>query len=336
MKIWQLNGPLKLEHAPAADLVIDELHDNGKAKAKIIKAPLSLSDMRVFMGGAETKYPLILGRFAVGQITEATPQSYMKKGDRVYLSDVIEDEETESGIKVTGVSVDGYYRDFVLCDEQTAYDLPTSVSDEAAFLIGAVAMAERIVDEADIKVGQHVLVLGGGLYSNILCQILIYHRAVPILVDNNEAHLERAAKSGIYYAFHNDDTLKNNLLKVTGGKLADAAVYFAFANKSEPSAIFPLTATGGVVTFASSAKVPLTVNLENAIARGITVKTVTEAHEFVSTAINILANKAVNYSEFVFRTLPEDQLGETLTQYAQKPELQAALADEMVVFKFII
>ena len=107
MKIWQLNGPLKLEHAPAADLVIDELHDNGKAKAKIIKAPLSLSDMRVFMGGAETKYPLILGRFAVGQITEATPQSYMKNRDRVYLSDVIEDEETESGIKVTGVSVDG-------------------------------------------------------------------------------------------------------------------------------------------------------------------------------------------------------------------------------------
>lgn len=143
----------------------------------------------------------------------------------------------------------GFYRDFALAGTEDAYALPVSVSDEAAFLIDAVAMAEHVVDELHISIGQHVLVMGGGLYGNVLCQILIYHRAVPILADNNAERLSRAKKSGIYYTYPNDETLKEHILQVTGGKLADAAVYLAFANKSEPSTLFSLVARGAYVAY---------------------------------------------------------------------------------------
>ena len=332
MKIWQLNAPSKLEHSTAPDLKTED----GKAKVKIVKAALSEADVAAYNGELSVKYPVTLGRFAVGQVTETAENCYMKKGDRVYFADVTEDEEAPDGIQTAGLSCDGFFRDFALADDTNAYVLPASVSDEAAFLIDAVALAERIVDEANISVGQHVLVIGGGLYGNILCQILIYHRAVPILADNNPERLERAKKSGIYYTFHNDDTLKSNLLKVTGGKLAEAAVFFAFANKSEPSSIFSLVARNSIVCFAALSQENLVINMQNALKNNLTVKGITESREFVSAAINILANKAVNYSEFSYQSFNEDARLSEIEACAKNPAKRAALSEERHIFKFVI
>ncbi len=331
MKVWQLSSPNNLQHVTAPDLVLAP----DKVKVKITKALLSEADVAVYAGNLKVKCPFILGKFAIGQITEANEGGYLQKGDRVFLSGVTEDEEMPDGLRVAGENADGFYRDFVLASQEDVYPLPASVSDEAAFLIDAVALAERVVDEMHITVGQHVLVVGGGLYGNILCQILIYHRAVPILADNNKERLARAKKSGIYYTFPYDDTLLDNVSKVTGGKLADGAVYFAFANRTEPSSVFSLVTRGAYVTFASLIGKTLHVNLENALKNNVTVKGITECREFVSTAINILANKAVVFGEFPFRYFKEEQLPELLKESAKQLAAGGSLPEEMAVVKFI-
>ena len=213
MKVWQLTYPHNLQHVLSTDLKLDL----DKVKVKITKALLTESDVSVYTGAIKVKAPFIPGRFAIGQVTEANEDSFIKKGERVYLAGVTEDELSPDGLKIAGETADGFYRDFCLAGVDDVYPLPSSVSDEAAFLIDAIALAERVVDEMQVSVGQHVLVLGGGLYANVLCQILIYHRAVPILADNNAERLTRAKKSGIYYTFPNDETLKDNVLSVTGG-----------------------------------------------------------------------------------------------------------------------
>ncbi|HAC10555.1 MAG TPA: hypothetical protein DCE65_01695, partial [Clostridiales bacterium] len=195
MKIWQLLSPKNLTHADR-DLPAPQ---EGYAKVKITRALLSEADVAVYSGATRVKYPVVPGRYAVGQVVEAGENSYFNKGDRVYLADAVENEESESGIDVAGENRDGFYRDFAFVNASEAYTLPPSVSDEAAFLIDAVATAEKIVDETGVGAGQHVLVIGGGLYANILCQILIYHRAVPVLADNNAERLALAKKCGIYY-----------------------------------------------------------------------------------------------------------------------------------------
>jgi threonine dehydrogenase-like Zn-dependent dehydrogenase len=187
----------------------------------------------------------------------------------------------------------------------------------------------------NIGAGDHILILGGGLYGNILCQILIYHRAVPILADNNAERLARAKRSGIYYTFPNDDTLKQNVLNVTGGKLADGAVYLAFANRCEPSILFPLVKRDAHVSFCSLTNKALHVNLEYALKNNLTLKGITESREFVSTAINLLANKAVNFSEFPFRSFREEELPVLLAKYATLFESNAYLPEEFDVIKFI-
>ena len=313
MKIWQLNSPNHLQREEAPDLV----RGKDQVKIKVTKALLSEADVSVFTGLVKVCYPAIPGRFAIGQVTECAPDSFIQKGDRVFLASVTEDECAPDGLRVAGETAPGFYRDFVLAGPDEAYVLPASVSDEAAFLIDAVAMAEHVVDEMNVSVGQHVLVIGGGLYGNVLCQILIYHRAVPILADNNAERLARAKKSGIYYTFPNDETLKGHILEVTGGKLADAAVYLAFSNKSEPSSLFSLVARGAHVAFCAPVGKNLIVNLGNALKNNVTVKGITESREFVSTAINILANKAVNFNEFPYRSFPEEALPDTMLRYAE-------------------
>lgn len=331
MKVWQLAYPHNIQNVTAPDLTLT----NEKVKVKITKALVSETDVAVYSGSIKVKSPFIPGRFAIGQVTESEENSFIKKGQRVYLANVTEDECSPDGLRVAGETSDGFYRDFVLAGVDDVYPLPSSVSDEAAFLIDAIALGEHIIDEMHIDVGQHVLVLGGGLYGNILCQILIYHRAVPILIDNNAERLALAKKCGIYYTFPNDDNLKQNVLTVTGGKLADAGVYLAFANRSEPSVLFPLMKRDSHVAFCSLFGKSLHVNLEHALKNNITVKGITESHEFVSTAINLLANKAVNFSEFSFATYREEELPSVLDKYSSLYESGVNLPEQLDIVKFI-
>ena len=331
MKVWQLAYPHNLQHVTTPDLKRTE----NTVKVKITKALLSEADVAVYSGAVKVRSPFIPGRFAIGQVTEAEQDSFIRKGERVYLAGITEDECAPDGLKIAGETADGFYRDFVLAGVDDVYPLPASVSDEAAFLIDAIALAEHVVDEMHVDIGQHILVIGGGLYGNILCQILIYHRAVPILADNNPERLARAKRSGIYYTFPNDDTLKSKVLEVTGGKLADGAVYLASANRSEPSVMFPLVKRDAYVAFCSLTQKPLHVNLENAIKNNVTVKGISENRAFVSTAINLLANKAVNFSEFTFRSYREEELPHLLQKYAELYESNAYLPEQFDIVKFI-
>ena len=331
MKIWQLAYPHSLQHVSAADLKLTP----DKVKVKVTKALVTESDVAVYSGAIKVKSPFIPGRFAIGQVTEANEDSFIRKGERVYLAGVTEDECSPTGLKIAGETADGFYRDFVLAGVDDVYPLPASVSDEAAFLIDAIALAERVVDEMHVSVGQHILVLGGGLYANVLCQVLIYHRAVPILADNNAERLARAKKSGIYYTFPNDETLKTNINNVTGGKFADGAVYLAYANHCEPSVLFPLVKRGAYVAFCASTGKSLHVNLEYAFKNNVAIKVITESREFVSTAINRLANKAVNFSTFPYVSYKEEELPTLLEKYAEVLAGGTDLPEEMDIVKFI-
>ena len=331
MKVWKLAYPHNLQHVSAPDLKLTE----DKVKVKITKALITESDVAVYSGAIKVKSPFIMGKFAIGQVTEAGEDSFVKKGERVYLASVTEDEDAETGLKIAGETSDGFYRDFVLAGVDDVYPLPASVSDESAFLIDAIALAERVVDEMQISVGQHILVLGGGLYANVLCQILIYHRAVPILADNNAERLARAKKCGIYYTFPNDETLKNNVLSATGGKFADGAVYLTYSNRSEPSVMFPLVKRNAFVAFCAPTGKSLHLNLEHALKNNVTIKGITESREFVSTAINLLAQKAVNFSEFPFRSLKEQALPKLLDEYATILGSGTNLPEQFDVINFI-
>ena len=79
----------------------------------------------------------------------------------------------------------------------------------------------------------------------------------------------------------------------------------------------------------------LPVNLEYALKNNVTIKGITESREFVSTAINLLANKAVNYSEFPYAFYKEEQLPELMEKYSAIIASGQPKPEQMDVIKFI-
>ena len=112
-------------------------------------------------------------------------------------------------------------------------------------------------------------------------------------------------------------------------------MYLTYANRCEPSVVFPLVKRDAFVTFCAPTCKSLPVNLEYALKNNVTIKGITESREYVSTAINLLANKAVNFSEFTFRSYREEELPELMQSYSTLYESNAYLPEQFDIIKFI-
>ena len=66
-----------------------------------------------------------------------------------------------------------------------------------------------------------------------------------------------------------------------------------------------------------------------------TVQGITESHEFVSTAINLLANKAVNYAPFTYNSYKEEELPVLMEKFSTMLSSGANMPECMHIVKFI-
>jgi threonine dehydrogenase-like Zn-dependent dehydrogenase len=118
-------------------------------------------------------------------------------------------------------------------------------------------------------------------------------------------------------------------------KLADGAVYIALNNRTEPSSIFAHVANGAHVAFCSLDEKPLQLNLERALKNNVTLKGITENKDFVTTAINILANKAITFEPFECKYYQEEELPELLKDYAEKAKTNTPFPERLDIVKFV-
>ena len=104
MKVWQLAYPHNLQHVVAPDLKLTD----DKVKVKVTKALLTETDVAVYSGALKVNAPFIPGRFAIGQVTETNGDSFVRKGERVYLASVTEDENCPEGLRIAGETAVGF------------------------------------------------------------------------------------------------------------------------------------------------------------------------------------------------------------------------------------
>lgn len=97
--------------------------------------------------------------------------------------------------------------------------------------------------------------------------------------------------------------------------------------------MFSLTRRGATAVFCARTEKSLSVNLENAMKNDVSVKCVSDNRDYVSGAINVLLNKAVNYSEFSFKLSPEEALPAALEKFCAGDT--SVLNEEFNIFKFI-
>lgn len=317
MNVWKLTAPKNLfrEEEP------NPTPSNGTVKVRVSKVLIDSADSGLYRGTLRTRYPLIPGRFALGIVAEEG--AGLPKGTRLLLhtylprpdSGTEKRDFSEDEVLVCGQSTAGYMRDFVCLPPEHFTVLPESISDEQALLIHHIATAKATVDRFGAQKGDHVAVFGASLLGIIICQLLIYQQAAPILIDINPTRIELARKCGVYYTMLADDNLVSSVANMTGGNLSDGAVYVLNAGIGQAALPFEVCAPSSNVVYSGMYAETVNLNLALALKKQLTIYGVTGGRDYIEPAINLLIQNAVSLENFTAVYAREDKYPAFLESY---------------------
>lgn len=299
----------------------------GLIRVRVTKVLLDHQDAAIYAGGVRVRYPLVMGRYAVGFVADDSDPAW-PKNTRVLLHGYkpVPKDDTEKrdfgaeDYYALGRTADGFLRDFVNVSPDDMTPLPASVSDERGLLLHHVAAAKEIADRLQVQKGQHVAVVGADLLGILLSQLLIYQQAAPILVDSKQARLEFAQKCGIYYAIRSDLNIVDRVASVTGGRLTCGAAYIATASGNNTDLPFLLSARDSRTVFFATSANKVIVNLGVATRKHLTIHAVSHGVKYLKTAINLMANKAVDPTAFRANRIKPSAMQSFFEELAQEPE----------------
>lgn len=337
MDNWVLNGPKMLEKQKQQEQKVEE----GQVKVRITRVMLTSYDTMCYTGELRLTYPKTIGRVAIGIVTEMGGECYgIKKGTKVYLNAVRacgkcyacktgkRDECTSP--RVVCRDFDGFCRDFVVCSYTDVSPIPDDMDEMLAMCIEDVALAENIYDKLNLTAGNRIAIMGGGYFGTILTQMAVYHKLVPIVIDNNPKNVERLKRSGAYFTFPSDDSLIENIVNATSGNMCNAAIYTTCC-KLSPSVTTDLLAKDSVMVIGGTCKANVSMNTAPIFEKNLKVIGACDGYGYIEPAINMLVHGAIDLSNFEKEELSKFDLNKILTARSET----FSHTGKMTVLKFM-
>ena len=236
MKAWILDKPetLRFEENPPTKIT------SGQVKIKVEELMISSSDFAIYQGKVKSNYPIVLGRNAVGVVSECFDKdnNLLTKMDRVvvepYLpcdvcSECAKGEISKcSNMQELGLNSNGLLQNFVDLPYTLLHKLPTSLSNERALYTSYVAFCLNIIESLNLEKGRHIAIFSSTRTGLILAQLIAYYQAVPIYISENAELLKLAREMGVFYCFNpNEVSIEKEVMMVTGGRMCKELVYFS-------------------------------------------------------------------------------------------------------------
>lgn len=179
MKALLLRGPRQLE---LVDLARPNLSP-GQVRVRIRKVGVCGSDYSSIAGKLPfTRYPIVPGHEASGEVVEAGVQASWKPGERVLIHPILgnrhdpvfargEVHHVESTEVLGVVSRQGAYAEEAVVEDYMLRRIPDGMDYETAAMVEPVAVATRAIQRGAIRVGDRVLVLGAGNIGLLVVQV---------------------------------------------------------------------------------------------------------------------------------------------------------------------
>ena len=303
MIAWQITSKNEITKTN----VTENLENVDDVKVKITKCFVTRQDISTYKNFTSKNSPIIPGQVAVGLITENLVDSnYFKKNTKVYIapekpcktcSSCLSGNEDECrNVQYSAINYNGYLKDFAVVSKDEIFLLPPNVSEFDALFIYDISIALSIIDKLHVEKGEHVAIIGGTLFANILAQVVAYYQAVPIIIDDNEENLKLAKKCGVYYV-SNSQKVENDIISITGGRKCRKIVYVTESNISF-DVIETICAKGAEVGVCGSFGSKSKLNIDIGLFSNLTIKFITSGYGNFASSINLLTQKAVNLVEF--------------------------------------
>ncbi|MBO5927138.1 MAG: hypothetical protein J6Q38_06275 [Clostridia bacterium] len=279
MNCWQITDKKQLNKISK----VENLENIDDIKVKVTKCFITMKDVNIFLGEEISNYPIIPGFIAVGQITETLNESnYFVKGQKVYL---------------TPENSNGYLKEFAVVNKKNCHVLPQTVTESEALFINHLSIALTVIDELKIDKGEYVGIVGGSILGNVIAQLLTYYKAVPIIIDDDEANLEISRKTDVYYSIKADKSTEKQVIDITGGRKCKKVIYITDSDLPFDYAI-QLASNKSDIAVTGITQTNQKFNLNTAFTKDLRIRFISKGDDNVETAINLLVQKAVNVNNF--------------------------------------
>lgn len=153
----------------------------GKSVVKVLACGICGTDRHIYKGEYPSAKPVILGHEFGGVIEEVAADSNFSKGDLVSVDPNIvcgECTDCKAGrtafcptLTALGVNIDGGLAEYVLVPDSQIYKVSNDLNPLYLAFIEPTACCIRGMDIADLKDGEKVAVLGGGVMGQIVVQL---------------------------------------------------------------------------------------------------------------------------------------------------------------------
>jgi len=322
MKAWTLTAPNTLKQ-----IVADPTHPDkfNNVKVKIEELLLSSTDLNFYKGTAKQKAPTILGRFAVGVVSEVAENEkvLLKKMDRVVIEPYLPCFACESCVKgeyadcenlvTLGYDEDGLLRNFVDLPSAILHKLPQAISNDVALFTPYVALGLNIVNSMNVEPGRHVAVFASSKVGLIVAELLAYYQALPILISDNDELLNMAKAQGIFYTFHSGGAsdFEREVQIITGGRMCKSVVYFSESNFSLKDAV-NIASFNGKICLAGNVFKDSKISAQQIVAKHLTVYGIYNGCGSFASAINLLVTGKINVSAMIGNKLNFDTLDQNI------------------------
>ena len=313
MKAVKINGPKSF----TIDDINEPKENNENVIIDVVKSGICGSDLHYFELGMPEG--LIMGHEFCGTVVNAGSRTDLKSGDRVTALPISPCNQCPACLSgniqycshtwehAIGLSLDnpGSQAKQISVRPDMVIKVPRNVSDEEAAMTEPLAVGLHAIHLADIKVGDKVLVIGGGIIGLVSAMFAKIEGATYVaLSETNPLRGKKSIELKVadeWFDATNPDFQKNLITKVPNG--FDVVIDCSGNSKAVDSAISTVR-PGGVVILVGVSMKPIEFNSLLAVTTELTIKgSIAYTYNEFKTCLDLMSYKQIDSLKFLSKTI---------------------------------
>ena len=270
---------------------------------------------------------LVMGHEFAGVVVDPGSRLDLEKGDRVTglpispcgkceackRGDVQYCPDTWSEAVGLALTNSGGYAEYTSCRPDMVRKIPGNVSYDAACMVEPTAVSLHAVNLSNIKIGDDVLIIGGGIIGLMAAEFAKMAGAKYVaLVETNKKRGKKAVNFGKvdeYYDAMKEETIPNLITKTNGGF---DVVIECCGNAAAVTEALMTVKPGGVVVLVGVSATPISIPTVVGVMREVKMlgAIAYTAAEF-DTCLNLIANKKLNVTKYIDDLVPLERVQES-------------------------
>lgn len=300
----------------------EPIADGKNVIINVKKAGICGSDIHYWTAGGPVG--LVMGHEYCGTVKDVGSREDLKVGDRVTalpISPCGECHACTSGNpqycvhtwdNATGLSLTnpGAMAPLMAIRPDMVIKVPDNLTDDEVAMTEPTAVGLHAIKLADIKVGDKVLVIGGGIIGLVSAMFAKMEGASYVAVsETNSKRGENAVKLGVADEYFNalDPKFMENVMTKTGEGFDK--VIECCGNSAAVSSSLISVKTGGTVVLVGVSTEPVTVSLVVSVMHELTLKgAIAYTKEEFKTCIDLMASKKIDVLKFLDSVVGLDEV----------------------------